>query len=629
MKKLLSLIILSILILSCSEKDPVVDENTSETVDPNGDDNSGGNSDVFSFGEIDVKSQWTFDGNQSSLGLQIIKPRIEAIQIHQALIDYEDSLDVGVLSIESPKTGELTSSETVSVIVGNYGYLSILDSLEISLQVKFEDGEFSDPIVETIIINDSLPPVEATEYTFNTTLDLSAKGTYYIEAITELQGDMDTDNNFQVQEVKSLEYTDVCNIHSLIFNEDNTFKLYTNNEEGVCNYVIFGEYQLEQDSSLLKLYSPDSTQETNLIGKIYDVDTDDNGEFTGTIDIEGICVQLEDGYEQENYIEGLTYIPDENLENWLVSEGWDDTVDGYVTNSQAANQPIVAIYATDNGAFDENGNLVYGDDRWSNRLTSLAGIEAFPNLEILTLVGNKLDSVNMSQNEKLKYIYLDFNAFHKLDTSNNEDLIELATDNNENELEVDFTNNTKLEKLALPNSNVKEIELLNHPNLWRLSLARNSLTSIDLTSLKSLELLYIDNNELSSIDLSNNSKITEINLNFNNLQDIDISNLVELKYLNLGWNQLENIDLTKNINLEELNLNSNLFKDNIDVSNCINLIKFSILGNEHNIKCIKVNQQQLDAINGENVPDGFDWALGYYVDENGEQQPVEVSLDCN
>lgn len=629
MKKLLSLIILSILILSCSEKDPVVDENTSETVDPNGDDNSGGNSDVFSFGEIDVKSQWTFDGNQSSLGLQIIKPRIEAIQIHQALIDYEDSLDVGVLSIESPKTGELTSSETVSVIVGNYGYLSILDSLEISLQVKFEDGEFSDPIVETIIINDSLPPVEATEYTFNTTLDLSAKGTYYIEAITELQGDMDTDNNFQVQEVKSLEYTDVCNIHSLIFNEDNTFKLYTNNEEGVCNYVIFGEYQLEQDSSLLKLYSPDSTQETNLIGKIYDVDTDDNGEFTGTIDIEGICVQLEDGYEQENYIEGLTYIPDENLENWLVSEGWDDTVDGYVTNSQAANQPIVAIYATDNGAFDENGNLVYGDDRWSNRLTSLAGIEAFPNLEILTLVGNKLDSVNMSQNEKLKYIYLDFNAFHKLDTSNNEDLIELATDNNENELEVDFTNNTKLEKLALPNSNVKEIELLNHPNLWRLSLARNSLTSIDLTSLKSLELLYIDNNELSSIDLSNNSKITEINLNFNNLQDIDISNLVELKYLNLGWNQLENIDLTKNINLEELNLNSNLFKDNIDVSNCINLIKFSILGNEHNIKCIKVNQQQLDAINGDNVPDGFDWALGYYVDENGEQQPVEVSLDCN
>lgn len=34
MKKLLSLIILSIFIISCSEKDPVVDESPSETVDP-------------------------------------------------------------------------------------------------------------------------------------------------------------------------------------------------------------------------------------------------------------------------------------------------------------------------------------------------------------------------------------------------------------------------------------------------------------------------------------------------------------------------------------------------------------------------------------------------------------------
>ncbi|MDG1684598.1 MAG: hypothetical protein P8H63_00990 [Flavobacteriaceae bacterium] len=299
MKKLLALILLTIFIISCSKNDPVVDNNTSETVDPNGDDNSGGNSDnggvgwnggVFSLGEIDVKSQWTFDGNQSSQGLQRLNSIIENVQINQALIDYEDSLDVGELYIESPKTGELTSNETVSVIVGNYGYLSVLDSLEISLQVKFEDGEFSDPIVEKIIINDSLPPVEVMEYTFNTTLDLSEKGTYYIEANTQLQGDMDTDNNTHIRVVKSLEYTDVCNIHSLIFNQDNTFNLYTNNEEGVCNYVIFGEYQLVQDSSLLKLYSPDSSQETNLIGNIYDVETDDNGEFTGTIDIQGICV---------------------------------------------------------------------------------------------------------------------------------------------------------------------------------------------------------------------------------------------------------------------------------------------------------------------------------------------------
>ena len=343
-----------LIIISCSDNDPILDENTRETAGPSGD--------TFPIKETYVKSQWKFNSNQNSnvassfdfnpTTNSLVSSKIEKLSTEFSLmftnLDYNDSLDVGVLSIESPKTGELTSNEAVSVIVGNYGYLPILDSFEISLQVKFEDGEFSDPIVETIIINDSLPPVEVLEYTFNTKIDLSDMGTYYIGANTQLQGDMDTDNNVHIQVVKSLEYTDVCNIHSLIFNEDKTFKLYTNDEEGVCNYVIFGEYQLEQDISLLKLYSPDSSQETNLIGNIYDIETDENGEFTGTIDIEGICVQLEDGYEESNYTESLTYIPDENLENYLIEIGRDDDIDGYVKNSQASSITEVTIEAKDN-----------------------------------------------------------------------------------------------------------------------------------------------------------------------------------------------------------------------------------------------------------------------------------------
>ena len=514
MKKLLSLLILSIFIISCSEKDPVVDDNTSETVDPNGDDNSGGNTDgggagwngdVFSFGEIDVKSQWTFDGNQSSQGLQRIKSRIEDIQINQALIDYEDSLDVGVLSIESPKTGELTSSETVSVIVGNYGYLSILDSLEISLQVKFEDGEFSDPIVETILINDSLPPVEAMEYTFATPLDLSEKGTYYIGAITQLQGDMDTDNNTHVQVVKSLEYTDVCNIHSLIFNEDNTFKLYTNNEEGVCNYVIFGEYQLEQDSSLLKLYSPDSSQETNLIGNIYDVETDDNGEFTGTIDIEGICVQLEDGYEEENYSEGLTYIPDSNFENVLISEGFDDQLDNYVITSNLSNVGAFGIEATDLG-LDEDGNRMYTD-----RLVSLAGIEALPNLEFLQLVGNDLDSINLTKNPKLEIFNANFNQFKSVNTSQNPLLHTISIDGNGSEVKLDFSNNPNLINLSIPTCDVTEIDLSHNPLLEGVDLYNNKLETLDISMLDNLVWLQLTSNDLLDCLKVNSTQLEVIN----------------------------------------------------------------------------------------------------------------------
>ena len=635
MKKLLSLLILSFFIISCSEKEPVVDETPSETVDPNGDDNSGGNSDdggagwngdVFSFAEVDVKSQWTFDGSQSSQGLQRITSLIEEIQINQALIDYEDSLDVGVLSIESPKTGELTSSETISVIVGNYGYLSILDSLEISLQVKFEDGEFSDPIVETIIINDSLPPVEAMAYIFNTTLDLSEKGTYYIGAITQLQDDMDVDNNSHIQVVKSLEYTDVCNIHSFIFNEDNTFKLYTNNEEGVCNYVILGEYQLDQDSSLLKLYSPDSSQETNLIGHIYDVETEDNGEFTGTIDIDGICVQIEDGYEEKNYAEGLTYIPDENLENYLIEIGTDDVSDGYITNTQASSITEVTIEADDNWEIGSSIGFWDFEERFSNRISNLAGIEAFPNLERINLMGQNLDSINISKNPKLKSFGANFNTFKKLDTSNNPELEWLSIDSNEVTPILDFSNNPNITMLSTPMCSIEgfigeggHYDISNMPDLIFLDLHDNRLTSVDISNNTKLEEIRINvGNSISTIDFSNNIFLQTVLASNSGLEgELDVSNLTELEELNIANNNISAINFLNNTKLEYLEINGNQIEGEIDVSNCTNLLEFyANYGN--NLSCIIVNQDQLDAYNGINPPDGFKWELS-----------IEPTLVCN
>ena len=635
MKKLLSLLILSFFIISCSEKEPVVDETPSEIVDPNGDDNSGGNSDdggagwngdVFSFAEVDVKSQWTFDGNQSSQGLQRITSLIEEIQINQALIDYEDSLDVGVLSIESPKTGELTSSETISVIVGNYGYLSILDSLEISLQVKFEDGEFSDPIVETIIINDSLPPVEAMAYTFNTTLDLSEKGTYYIGAITQLQDDMDVDNNSHIQVVKSLEYTDVCNIHSFIFNEDNIFKLYTNNEEGVCNYVILGEYQLDQDSSLLKLYSPDSSQETNLIGNIYDVETEDNGEFTGTIDIDGICVQIEDGYEEENYAKGLTYIPDENLENYLIEIGKDDVSDGYITNTQASSITEVTIEADDNWEIGSSIGFWDFEERFSNRISNLAGIEAFPNLERINLMGQNLDSINISKNPKLKSFGANFNTFKKLDTSNNPELEWLSIDSNEVTPILDFSNNPNITMLSTPMCSIEgfigeggHYDISNMPDLIFLDLYDNRLTSVDISNNTKLEEIRINvGNSISTIDFSNNIFLQTVLASNSGLEgELDVSNLTELEELNVANNNISSINFSNNTKLEYLEINGNQIEGEIDVSNCTNLLEFyANFGN--NLSCIIANQDQLDAYNGINPPDGFKWELS-----------IEPTLVCN
>ena len=48
-----------------------------------------------------------------------------------------------------------------------------------------------------------------------------------------------------------------------------------------------------------------------------------------------------------------------------------------------------------------------------------------------------------------------------------------------------------------------------------------------------------------------------------------------------------------------------------------NLLEF-YASNGNNISCIKVNQAQLDAYNGNNVPEGFKWQLS-----------VEPKLNCN
>lgn len=637
MKKLLSIFLVSIVLISCSKDDPATNGSIDDTVN-NEDDGIGLNENVFSFDNIDVKSQWKFNLNSNqtskidnshrifSRETSKIKNLLSNLQSSFSSLDYNDSIDVGILSIESPKTGELTSNETLSVRIGNYGFSAIQDSLEISFKVKFEDGDFSELITESVIISDSLPSVEFIEYTFDKTLDLSEKGIYQIEATTQLQGDMDADNNSRTQLIKSLEYTEVCNIHSLIFNDDNTFKLYTYNEDGVCNYVIFGEYQLEQGSSLLKLYSPDSSQESNLIGDIYDVETDDNGKFTGTIDIEGICVQLEDGFKEENYAQGLTYIPDANLENYLIETGKDDVIDGYVTNSQASSITEVTIEADDNWEIGSSIGFWDFDLRFSNRISNLAGIEAFPNLERINLMGQNLDSINISKNPKLKSFGANFNTFKKLDTSNNPELERLSIDSNEVTPILDFSNNPNITMLSTPMCSIEgfigeggHYDISNMPGLIFLDLYDNRLTSVDISNNTKLEEIRINmGNSISTIDFSNNILLETVLANNSGLDgELDISNLTELKVLNVANNSINIINFSNNTKLEYLEINGNQIEGEIDVSNCTNLIEFyANYGN--NISCIKVNQAQLDAYNGINIPEGFKWELS-----------TEPTVDCD
>ena len=436
MKNFNLLLIVLVFFFSCSNPEDLPQDEIIEAETPNVKVD-------FPSKEIDVLAQWTFKPNTGAKRLTKKKSLIK----RSFKTSSNDSIDIGIRSITNPKTGELTSSEVLSLFVGNFGNSKITGDFKISYQIKFEDNDYGNAFTEDISINDTIAPGVEKEFTLSNPIDLSENGIYYIKAKTIIDGDVEENNDAFIHTLKSLKFSDECNIHSLIFNEDNTFKLYTLNEEGLCNYVIFGSYALNIENNLITLYSPDSSDENNLIGSIFDVNVDENGELSGTIDIDSICIQLEDSYQESNYSVELTYLPDENLEKYLINIGKDNTLDGYIKTSQASNISVITIEATDTWTPGSGGFWDF-DERFSDRISNLAGIESFPNLEALNLMGQNLDSINISKNSKLKSFSANFNTFKRLNTNDNPELEFLSIDSNEVSPILDFTNNSKIKMLS-------------------------------------------------------------------------------------------------------------------------------------------------------------------------------------
>ena len=619
------LIFLLIFSFSCS-KDSLTNDSENNGGNTGSDNNNspGPSGNVFTFGNIDVSGQWDFDQIKGLIN-NFSEPRQRDININIDQKNYDDSLDVGILNVYPPLSGVLGTNEIITCYVGNYGYLPIFEDFEVSYKIAYEDGEFGEEVFETYTITDSLASVDYTSFDFTTTADLSQFGTYTIEVSTHMPDDMDAETDTFTRVVESLEFTDVCNIHSIIlYEENNSFNLYTTNEEGITNYVIFGNYELDEENNMLTLSVNESNGSITVIGHIYDIEIDENGSILGTVNIEGLCVQLIEGYEEEFYYSGLTYIPDENLEAYLIEIGVDDVLDGYIITNNALGVSSVAPDAED--IYVDGGSIDFYDfeNRFLNRLTSLAGIEALPNITQMNLRCHNLDSINISQNSNLQYFYANFNSFYKVDTSGNPNLLQFAIDNNLIVPELDFSNNNSLIGLAIPNietgsyigsggyidvSNLSELEFLDIPG--------NFLTSIDISSNINIGEIRAGRNNLTEIDISNNNEIWKLQLGENNISEINISHLDQLWEFSIGDNPISSIDFSGNPLLYDLHISNCNLSGVLDVSMLNDLRKLRAWGNPQ-LTCIKVNAFQLNAIET-NDPD-YEWSY-----DSG----VILSLDCN
>ena len=110
--------------------------------------------------------------------------------------------DIGVESIDSPVSGTLTDSESVTVSITNFGE-NAATNFDVSFQV--DGGE-----VVTETYTGTVASEETVQHTFSTTVDMSVVGTTYsVTAYTSYDSDEDSENDSISVDVTHLDPNDI------------------------------------------------------------------------------------------------------------------------------------------------------------------------------------------------------------------------------------------------------------------------------------------------------------------------------------------------------------------------------------------------------------------------------------
>lgn len=167
-----------------------------------------------------------------------------------------------------------------------------------------------------------------------------------------------------------------------------------------------------------------------------------------------------------------------------------------------------------------------------------------------------IDSLDISQNTALSYIYISGVKIPSIDVSALIELEELTFDYSELE-ELDVSNLLKLRVFRAFNNKLKNIDVSNNLALTDLYLASNNLKAIDISQNLKLLSLYVGSNEIDTIDLSKHVELITFSYDNNGIANIDLSNNLKLKNIDLSSNNLTEIDLSIFPDLERAYLDRN------------------------------------------------------------------------
>jgi len=170
--------------------------------------------------------------------------------------------------------------------------------------------------------------------------------------------------------------------------------------------------------------------------------------------------------------ETLVEIPDEAFLQALIKRGIDTNKDGQISQEEA--EAVHTMIIPPSG------------------ITDLTGLEAFTQLDSLTITLNPLSGIDLSGNSALRYLECTFCELTSLDLSNNLLLEELIC--NRNLLgELDISLNQSLVKLTCKNNLLSSLDLSANTGLTKMVSCGNQLTRLDISMHPTLTVIGVDN----------------------------------------------------------------------------------------------------------------------------------------
>lgn len=264
-------------------------------------------------------------------------------------------------------------------------------------------------------------------------------------------------------------------------------------------------------------------------------------------------------YNGEELIWTKTLGPSVTIENPELSVALLDKLGGHKVIIN--NQGNAVITEADAKAVTE---LDFG---WNNyQITSLRGVECFPNLTRLVCADTGLTDCDLSKNTKLQHVNVQQNAMTSLDFSKHPDLTELTCSYNENLISLNISACAKMDNLQTQDTGLTELAIPNPEAMYNF-LYGNTGLSYDLNIFPNLrglgcegrisdesqipdkikaqlENLFCGSNGWESIDLSKYSNLHYLNCENNNLTSLDLTKVSELKALSCFGNQMTTLDIT-------------------------------------------------------------------------------------